>query len=92
MIKASLEFEGPAWVNYDNTFRRQVAVLGKQNWSSLNSSLFFMCFTGKGKNSPKCDICLGVGHGVGSCPFKEEGGFEVSTGREPRGDKGQGAS
>ena len=22
MIKASLEFEGPAWANYDNTFRR----------------------------------------------------------------------
>ena len=92
MIKASLEFEGPAWANYDNTFRRQAAVLGNQNWSSLNSSLFSMCFTGKGKNSPKCDICLGVGHGVGSCPFREEGGFEVSSGGGTRGDKGQGAS
>ena len=48
-IKASLEFEGPAWANYDNTFRRQAAVLGNQNWSSLNSSLFSMYFTGKGK-------------------------------------------
>ena len=92
MIKASLKFEGPAWANYDNTFRRQVAVLSNQNWSSLNSSLFSMCFTGKGKNSPKCDICLGIGHRVSSCPFKEKGGLEVSTGGGRRGDKGQGES
>ena len=36
MTKASLEFERPAWANYDNTFRRQAAVLGNQNWSSIN--------------------------------------------------------
>ena len=28
----------------------------------------------------------------GSCPFKEEGGFNISTGGGPRGSKGQGAS
>ena len=27
IIKASLEFEGPAWANYDITFRRQAAAL-----------------------------------------------------------------
>ena len=51
-----------------------------------------MWFTGKGKNSLKCDIYLVVGHGAGSCPFKEAGGFETSAGERPRGDKDQGAS
>ena len=91
MIKASLKFEGPSLANYDNTFRRQAAVMGNQNWSSLNSSLFLMCFTGKGKSSPKCDICLEVGH-VGTCPFREEQGDEsVSSGRQTR-DRGQDAN
>ena len=91
MIKTSLEFEGPAWANYDNTFRRQAAVMGNRNWSSLNSSLFSMCFTGKGKSSPRCDICLGVGHGAGVCPFREEQEEESSLGWQTR-DKGRGAN
>ena len=58
----------------------------------MNSSLFSMCFTGKGKIAQSVIFVLEVSYRVGSCPFKEEGGFEVSTGGGPRGDKGQGAS
>ena len=50
-----------------------------------------MCFTGKGKSSPRCDICLGVGHGAGVCPFREEQEEESSLGWQTR-DKGQGAN
>ena len=61
-IKASLEFEGPVWTNYDTTFRRQAATMGKENWSSLNSSLFLICFTTMGKCRSKCDDCLRADH------------------------------
>ena len=34
IMKANLEFEGPAWANYDTTFGRQVAATDKEIWSS----------------------------------------------------------
>ena len=46
--------------------------MGKENWSNLNSSLFSICFTAKGKFRSKCDDCLGAGHSVSQCPFKKE--------------------
>ena len=97
IIKASLEFNGPAWANYDNTFRRQAAAMGKENWSSRNLSLFSICFTAKGKCRSKCDDCLGAGRSVSQCPFREEQEPGPSATWEPRrsnsegGNLGQGA-
>ena len=71
IIKTSLEFDGPAWANYDNTFRRQAAATGNKNWASLNPSLFSICFTDKGRWRSKCDDCLGAGHSTNLCPFRE---------------------
>ena len=86
MIRASMDFEGTAWAKYDNTFRRQAAATGSENWSSLNASLFSMCFTGKGKSSAKCDNCLGRGHLAGGCPFIAEQEAVPSPGWIPSGE------
>jgi len=46
VIRASQDFMGSAWLTYDDTFRKQVAVSGNKSWGSYNSSLYSMCFTG----------------------------------------------
>ena len=51
IVKASLEFDGPAWATYDETFRRQATATGDTQWSGLNPSLFSMCFIGKALSS-----------------------------------------
>lgn len=71
IIKASLEFEGPSWANYDNTFRGQAVAVGNKNWASLNPSLFSNCFMAKGICRSKGDDCLGAGHNANHSPFRE---------------------
>jgi len=51
IIRAS---QGSAWLRYDGTFRKQVAVSGKKSWGAYNSSLYAMCYTGKPK--PWADV------------------------------------
>ena len=45
--KASQEFVGTAWVNYDTTFRRQAAASGNRRWLAVNACLYSHFFTGK---------------------------------------------
>ena len=45
IVKASLNFDGPAWATYDEIFHKQAAATGDTQWSRLNPSLFSMCFT-----------------------------------------------
>jgi len=47
VIRASQDFVGLAWLTYDDTFRRQVAVSGNKSWGNYNSSLYSMRFTRK---------------------------------------------
>ena len=50
IVRVNQEFEGSGWAVYDETFRRQAAVSGNQQWSKLNASLFSLCFTGRTQN------------------------------------------
>ena len=47
IIRATQEFEGPAWAAYDAAFRCQAAAQGLRQWSKINPSLYAICFTGK---------------------------------------------
>ena len=52
IIRASL---GSAWLRYDDTFRRQVAVSGKKSQGAYNSSFYVMCFTRRAQTLGRCD-------------------------------------
>ena len=42
IIRASQDFEGSAWVTYDDTFRRQAANNKEKIWSNINTFLFLL--------------------------------------------------
>ena len=66
--KASLEFAGQSWVHYNSTFRRQAAASGYRRWSSINASLYSLCFTGKAAARPHCELCFSLAHVTQDCP------------------------
>ena len=56
------DFDGQAWVRYDTAYRRWVAASGNLRWSSVNPSIYAMCFTGRASVRARCDLCLRLGH------------------------------
>ena len=63
IIRASQEFEGSAWMVYDDAYRHQAAAAGDQwQWSQVNPSLYTICFTGKAKRTGRCERCLSAAH------------------------------
>ena len=70
IIQASQDFMGSAWLTYDDTFRRQVAVSGNKHWGVYNFSLYSMCSTGKAQSLGRCEYCLR--HNLQLCPLKSE--------------------
>ena len=62
ILKASQEYEGTAWAAYDVAYRQQAASTGHKQWSEVNASLYAVCFTGKGKRSQRCEVCLSATH------------------------------
>ena len=88
IVRVNQEFEGSDWAVYDETFHRQAAVSGNQQWSKLNPSLFSLCFTGKGRRTGRCRWCLGTTHTTEACPvvLEEEG---QSLERNPAGRVGR---
>ena len=61
-IKASQEYEGAAWAAYNIAYRQQAAATGHRQWSEVNTSLYAVCFTGRGKRALRCEVCLSKGH------------------------------
>ena len=72
ILKASQEYEGAAWAAYDVAYRQQAAATGHKRWSEVNTSLYAVCFTGKGKRALRCEACLSAGHRTMDCPAKAE--------------------
>ena len=56
--RASMESAGQGWIRYDFTFRTQAAASGYRWWSSINASLYALCFTGKAAAKPHCEFCF----------------------------------
>ena len=72
ILKASQEYEGTAWAAYDVAYRQQAASTGHKQWSEVNASLYAVCFTGKGKRSQRCEVCLSAAHRTADCPANED--------------------
>ena len=66
--KARMEFAGQCWVRYNSTFRQQAAASGYHRWSSINASLYSICFTGKAAARPHSEFCFSLAHTTQDCP------------------------
>ena len=44
IVKASQDFKGTPWLEYDVHFRRQIATQAKQQWETIDASLWTMYF------------------------------------------------
>ena len=84
IVRVNQEFEGSGWAVYDETFCRQAAVSGNQQWSKLNLSLFSLCFTGKGCRVGRCSCCQSIAHTTETCPVTLEEGQSQEE-RNPTG-------
>ncbi len=68
ITKASKEFDGVGWVQYDRAFKRQAAVTKDLQWEKINTTLYSVCFAGKAKVQSLCSFCLCSGHPTTACP------------------------
>ena len=66
-LRSSQDFEGLAWMRYDSSFRRQAALTCNKRWSTINSTLYTMNFSGRMSGSKRCELCFGTSHTEREC-------------------------
>ena len=66
IIQAYREYDGDCWLGYDRTFRLRAASQGNCNWSSVDTSLWSLAFSGRGKID-RCKICFSLAHPSSEC-------------------------
>ena len=67
IVRASQDFGGTSWVNYDTVFRRQAVATGTIAWSRVNGTLHHICFNGPRREAQHCELCLATTHRTGDC-------------------------
>jgi len=67
IVRASQDFGGTSWVNYDTVFRRQAAAMGATAWPRVNGSLHHICFNGPHREAQRCELCLASSHSTEDC-------------------------
>jgi len=70
IVTVSQEYVGLAWVRYDSAFCRQAAFTGNTHWSTINSILYAICFTGRATSTPRCELCFASTHTAKECAQK----------------------
>ena len=60
IVKASKEFEGVPWLEYDSRFRREAAANQSLSWAVIDSSSWTLCFANA---NPKVRPTLSTGKG-----------------------------
>ena len=87
IVRCSQDYAGLAWVRYDMAFRRQAAIAGNRKWSEVNGTLYVTCFTGKGLDRQRCELCLSSSHRTGDCLLQ---GGETTAFQQPAQHQWQG--
>jgi hypothetical protein len=64
---ASRNYDGLAWVAYDNAFWRQAATSRSYEWGSVDSVLYNEAFTGRARIKTRCHHCLLDTHTAEEC-------------------------
>ena len=72
IVWVSQDFEGLAWVRYDVAFRRQAALTGNTRWSTINPTLYTMCFSGRAAAQKRCELCFATSHSDKECAQRSD--------------------
>ena len=67
IVRVSQDYPGLAWVQYDAAFRRQAALTGDTRWSTINPTLYTVCFTGVAASTARCELCFATSHTEREC-------------------------
>ena len=67
IVRVSQDYAGLAWVRYDAAYQRQAALTGNTHWSTINSTLYTICFTGRATATPRCELCFATIHLTSEC-------------------------
>lgn len=59
-VNNSVRQPGLAWVRYDAAFRRKAALTGNTRWSTINPTLYTMCFAGRALTQKRCELCFAI--------------------------------
>ena len=68
MLEASNEYQGNCWLAYDRCFRQQAASLPNCKWSTIDSTIWNLAFTGQARAS-RCRHCFSLFHLSKDCEF-----------------------
>ncbi len=69
IVKAAKKFRYPSWLYYDTEYRKWAATTHCQEWSTINTQLYSLAFTGQGNPVSWCPICqVDGGNHTFDCP------------------------
>ena len=70
IAKASIKFQWPSWVVYDQNFRIEAANT-RMDWSKVDPSIYAQCFSNMAKSSASwCQMCYSIDHCTENCMIK----------------------
>ena len=71
IAKASIKFQWPSWVVYDQNFRIEAASTPTTDWSKVDPSIYSQCFSNMAKSAAGwCQICYSIDHCTENCMIK----------------------
>ena len=59
-------------MRYDVAFRRQAALTGNTRWSTINPTLYTMCFWGRAAAQKRCELCFATTHSDKECAQRSD--------------------
>ena len=62
IMRVSQDHAGLACVRYDAVYQRQATLTGNTHWSTINSNLYTIHFTGRATATPRCELCFATTH------------------------------
>ena len=77
-----MEHGGDHWLGYDRRFRMTVAGNSLVNWASIDTTLWNLAFSAKGKSS-RCKHCFSLSHSSNDCEWGPEQSTPTSGANRP---------
>ena len=71
ILEAHMEHGGDGWIGYDRRFRMTAAGNPSINWATIDTTLWQLAFSGKGKSS-RCKHCFSLLHSSNDCEWGPE--------------------
>ena len=71
IIQASMEYDDNRWMGYDRVFRLKATSQKGISWSSIDTTLWNVAFSGKSKTG-RCSQCFSLTHSSAECRWSSE--------------------